>query len=296
MKKLLSVTVLLMMGFAMVTFISCNAQAPKARLNTEVDSLSYALGINISQGLDQYMVQMNIDTACIADVIQGFQETINLSKENKKVNARLFGQQIGQQVSQMMEGMNQNFFGDDSTRTINQNNLISGFITSVLNQELLINKEDAQAYVTTVGNKIREEAFEKQNAEGKVANAQFLEENKSKEGVVTLPSGLQYKVIKEGTGAKPGATETVKVNYVGTTIDGKEFDTTITDGKAQPREFPLNGVIAGWTEGIQLMPVGSKYILYVPYDLAYGSQGRPGSIPPFATLIFEVDLLDIIKK
>lgn len=296
MKKLLSVTVLLMMGFVMVTFISCNAQAPKARLNTEVDSLSYALGINISQGFDQYMVQMDIDTACIADVIQGFQETVNLNKENKKANARLFGQQIGQQVSQMMEGMNQNFFGDDSSRTIDQNNLISGFITSVLNQELLINKEDAQAYVTTVGNKIREEAFEKQNAEGKAANAKFLEENKSKEGVVTLPSGLQYKVVKEGTGAKPGATETVKVNYVGTTIDGKEFDTTITDGKAQPREFQLNGVIAGWTEGIQLMPVGSKYILYVPYDLAYGSQGRPGSIPPFATLIFEVDLLDIVKK
>ncbi|MDR1436930.1 MAG: FKBP-type peptidyl-prolyl cis-trans isomerase [Candidatus Symbiothrix sp.] len=285
-----------MMGFAMISFISCNAQAPKASLNTDIDSLSYALGINISQGLDQYMMQMNIDSAYVGDVISGFTETINLDKENKKTNAHLFGQQIGQQISQMMEGMNQNFFGEDSTRVINKNNLISGFIASVLKQKLLINEEDAQAYVTTVGNKLREEAFEKQHVEEKEANAKFLEENKSKEGVVTLPSGLQYKVVKAGTGANPAATETVKVNYVGTTIDGKEFDTTVKDGKAEPREFPLNSVIAGWTEGIQLMPVGSKYIFYVPYDLAYGSQGRPGSIPPYATLIFDVDLLDIVKK
>jgi FKBP-type peptidyl-prolyl cis-trans isomerase FklB len=294
MKKLFSITALFMMAFAMVTLIACNAQAPKANLKTEVDSLSYALGVNISQGLDQYMAQMGIDSAYIDDVIKGFNETVKMNKNDKKTGARLFGQQIGQQVSQMMSGMNQNFFGEDSTQTINKSNLISGFIASVLNKTLLINKEDAQTYVNTVGNKIREEAFEKQHVEEKTANVKFLEENKTKEGVVTLPSGLQYKVVKEGTGVKPTATDVVKVDYVGTTIDGNEFDSSTKSGK--PAEFALNGVIAGWTEGIQLMPVGSKYIFYIPYDLAYGPQGKPGSIPPFATLIFDVDLHEIVTK
>ncbi|MDR2805584.1 MAG: FKBP-type peptidyl-prolyl cis-trans isomerase, partial [Dysgonamonadaceae bacterium] len=118
------------------------------------------------------------------------------------------------------------------------------------------------------------------------------EKNKSNEGVVVLPSGLQYKVITEGTGPKPAATDVVKVNYKGTNIKEEVFDTT--EG-GEPRQFSLNGVITGWTEGIQLMPVGSKYIFYVPADLAYGEQERSAEIKPFSTLIFEVELLDIVK-
>jgi FKBP-type peptidyl-prolyl cis-trans isomerase len=120
-----------------------------------------------------------------------------------------------------------------------------------------------------------------------------LEENKAKEGVVTLPSGLQYKVVTEGTGAKPLATDMVKVDYKGTNIHGEVFDTT--EGQ-EPRQFGLNQVIKGWTEGMQQMPVGSKYILYVPYDLAYGEQGRGEKIGPYATLIFEVTLHEIVKN
>ncbi|MBX3688825.1 FKBP-type peptidyl-prolyl cis-trans isomerase [Dokdonella sp.] len=131
-------------------------------------------------------------------------------------------------------------------------------------------------------------AADKNKKEG----ADFLAKNKSKAGVKTTASGLQYLVEKEGKGAKPKATDTVKVNYLGTKIDGEKFDSSYDRG--QPATFPLNGVIKGWSEGLQLMPVGSKYKLFVPSDLAYGENG-PGQIGPNATLIFEVELLDIEK-
>jgi FKBP-type peptidyl-prolyl cis-trans isomerase FklB len=129
-------------------------------------------------------------------------------------------------------------------------------------------------------------AGEKSAAEG----TKFLEENKKKEGVKTTASGLQYKVIKEGTGAQPKATDTVKVNYRGTLINGKEFDSSYKRG--EPVTFPLNGVIKGWTEGLQLMKTGSKYQLFVPPDLAYGERTVGPDLAPNSTLIFEVELLD----
>jgi FKBP-type peptidyl-prolyl cis-trans isomerase FkpA len=131
-------------------------------------------------------------------------------------------------------------------------------------------------------------AAEKNKKEGDA----FLAANKSKAGVKTTASGLQYMVEKEGTGPKPKATDTVKVNYLGTKIDGTKFDSSYDRGT--PATFPLNGVIKGWSEGLQLMPVGSKYKLFVPADLAYGENG-PGTIGPNATLVFEVELLEIEK-
>jgi len=120
---------------------------------------------------------------------------------------------------------------------------------------------------------------------------EFLAANKSKEGVVTLPSGLQYKILKEGTGPKPTANDTVSCNYRGTLINGKEFDSSAKTGK--PVSFPVSGVIKGWTEALQLMPVGSKWQLFIPADLAYGDRGAGPDIGPGATLIFEVELLSI---
>jgi FKBP-type peptidyl-prolyl cis-trans isomerase len=123
------------------------------------------------------------------------------------------------------------------------------------------------------------------------AGKKFLEDNAKKAGVKTTSSGLQYKVITEGTGKKPKATETVTVHYRGTLIDGTEFDSSYKRG--EPISFGLNRVIAGWTEGLQLMPTGSKYEFYIPYNLAYGDRGAGGVIPPYATLIFEVELLGV---
>jgi FKBP-type peptidyl-prolyl cis-trans isomerase len=123
------------------------------------------------------------------------------------------------------------------------------------------------------------------------AGKAFLEENGKKEGVTTTASGLQYKVIKAGTGARPKATDTVNVHYKGTFLDGKTFDSSYDRG--QPISFPLNRVIPGWTEGVQLMPVGSTYEFYIPSNLAYGEAGAGGAIPPNSTLIFVVELLKI---
>lgn len=124
-------------------------------------------------------------------------------------------------------------------------------------------------------------------------NEAFLVKNKEKAGVTTTPSGLQYEVIKMGTGPKPTAQNTVKVDYVGTLIDGTEFDSSIK--RKEPAQFPVSGVIAGWTEALQLMPVGSKFKLYLPQSIAYGAQGAGEVIKPYSTLVFEVTLLEIVK-
>jgi FKBP-type peptidyl-prolyl cis-trans isomerase len=134
----------------------------------------------------------------------------------------------------------------------------------------------------------RKAVAEKNQSDGE----KFLAANKSKAGVKSTASGLQYQVITEGKGAKPAATDTVKVHYVGTLLNGSKFDSSIDRG--EPAQFPLNGVIAGWTEGLQLMPVGSKYKFWIPGNLAYGDRGRPG-IEPNALLTFEVELLEIVK-
>jgi FKBP-type peptidyl-prolyl cis-trans isomerase FklB len=158
---------------------------------------------------------------------------------------------------------------------------------------------DAEA--TTVMTDLRTQMTKKRDAEAQVAGQankqagdQFLAANKTKDGVVTLPSGLQYKVLKEGTGPKPSATDSVVCDYRGTLIDGKEFDSSFKRG--QPATFPVDKVIKGWTEALQLMPVGSKWQLFVPSDLAYGERSPSPDIGPNATLIFEVDLLSIQQK
>ena len=140
--------------------------------------------------------------------------------------------------------------------------------------------------------KAQEEAAKK-GGENKSKGEKFLADNKNKPGVKTTPSGLQYTVISEGTGPKPTASSTVKVHYTGKLIDGTTFDSSVDRG--EPIEFPLNGVIKGWTEGVQLMSKGSKYKFFIPSDLAYGDRGAGNAIGPNETLVFEVELLDIVK-
>jgi FKBP-type peptidyl-prolyl cis-trans isomerase FklB len=137
--------------------------------------------------------------------------------------------------------------------------------------------------------KKQEEAMKKAAEKNKKDGAAFLAENKKKEGVVTLPSGLQYKIITQGTGNTPKATDTVTVNYRGSLVDGTEFDSSYKRG--QPATFPVNGVIKGWTEALQLMKEGAKWQLFIPSDLAYGEKGAGNVIGPNATLIFDVELI-----
>ncbi|VFB13726.1 peptidylprolyl isomerase FKBP-type [Bacteroides heparinolyticus] len=270
---------------------SCTAQSPKANLKTDLDSLSYAIGMARTEGLDQYLAQQGIDSTQMADFLKGFNE--GATKIDKKDAAYMAGLQVGQMVSkQWVEGFNQQIFGGDSTKTISRENLLAGFVAGVLGKGAM-DMAKAQEYMNTQMEAIKEKATAEKYAENKAAGEKFLAENKGKEGVVTTPSGLQYKIITKGDGAIPADTSKVKVNYKGTLIDGTEFDSSYK--RNEPATFLANQVIKGWTEALTMMPVGSKWELYIPYNLAYGSRETGGQIKPFSTLIFELELLGIEK-
>ena len=273
---------------------SCTAQAPKANLKSEIDSLSYMKGITMTQGLEQYALgQLRVDSAYIDnEFVKGILDGINLS-ETEKGKAYIQGLAIGRQVNvDMFQGVSQQIFGNDSV-TLDKNNFLAGFFAAIkakYNQDMMT---EASAYATIHEEAIRAKAIEEQYADNKAAGEKFLEENKTKEGVQTTASGLQYKVIKEGKGAIPTDSSTVKVNYKGTLIDGTEFDSSYK--RNAPATFRANQVIKGWTEALTLMPVGSKWELYIPQELAYGARNA-GQIKPFSTLIFEVELVSIEDK
>jgi len=298
MKKLMSLAAYFAVFF-IVSFFSCNSQIPKANLKTAVDSVSYAQGVFYgSQQVDQIFARLGLDESYKADFIKGFQETFNIDSKDKKANAYTMGKVLGYEMgTQFVQYFNGQLFGEDETRTMSKSNFLAGYITSIKDDAaLLISRDEAQMYSMMAMENIRQESMAKQN-EARAAqfedikneNLGWLENNKSNEGVIALPSGLQYKVLKEGKGAKPTVTDVVRVSYIGSTIDGNVFQSN------ESIEFPLSGVIGGWTEGLQLMPVGSTYIFYIPYDLAYGEHGSGSDIPPYATLIFEVELFEIIK-
>ena len=277
---------------AAASLASCTAQAPKANLKTDIDSLSYSIGMAQTQGLKGYLTgRLDVDTAYMAEFIKGLNE--GATKTSKKDIAYLAGLQIGQQISnQMVKGINQELFGEDSTKTISKENFLAGFVSGTLQKGGVMTMEQAQQFTQTRMEAIKAKLMESKFAENKAAGVKFLEENKKKAGVVTTPSGLQYKVITKGTGAIPADTSSVKVNYKGTLIDGTEFDSSYK--RNEPTTFRANQVIKGWTEALTMMPVGSKWEIYVPQELAYGAR-EAGQIKPYSTLIFEVELLGIEK-
>ena len=277
---------------AAASLASCTAQAPKANLKTDIDSLSYSIGMAQTQGLKGYLTgRLDVDTAYMAEFIKGLNEGAN--KTSKKDIAYMGGLQIGQQISnQMMKGINQELFAGDSTKTISKDNFMAGFIAGTLEKGGVMTMEAAQEYTRTAMETIKAKAMEEKYADNKAAGEKFLAENKAKEGVKTTESGLQYKVITEGKGEIPADTCKVKVNYKGTLIDGTEFDSSYK--RNEPATFRANQVIKGWTEALTMMPVGSKWELYIPQELAYGSR-ESGQIKPFSTLIFEVELVGIEK-
>jgi FKBP-type peptidyl-prolyl cis-trans isomerase len=175
--------------------------------------------------------------------------------------------------------------------------VLLGLKDGLADGKTLMTVQEAQTVLTQLTAEMRSKQQEMAKQAGdanKKEGQDFLAANKTKEGVVTLPSGLQYKILTEGTGSKPTATDSVSCNYRGTLINGKEFDSSYKRG--QPTTFPVNGVIKGWTEALQLMPVGSKWELFIPPDLAYGDRGNGPDIGPSATLVFEVELVSIVSK
>lgn len=283
------VNLLLATAGVALCFTACNGQAPKGNLKTDVDSLSYSLGMANTQGLKEYLTQsLGVDTAYMSEFIKGLNEGVN-SGDDKKKAAYYAGIQIGQQISQrMIKGINQQIYGNDTTKSIDVKKFMSGFIAGTTGKGGIMTMEQAaQIYQEKMAS-----IKAKQYLPNKSAGEKFLAENKKKAGVVTLPSGLQYKVEKQGNGPIPKATDNVKVNYRGTLIDGTEFDSSYK--RKEPATFRCDQVIKGWTEALTKMPVGSKWILYVPANLGYADR-EVSTIKPYSTLIFEIELLSIEK-
>ena len=227
------------------------------------------------------------------EFIKGMQAAMNLEEKSPYAQGLNIGVQFSQQ---MLPQVNSMLYGEESTQKVNNDQVMAGLISVLKNQPLAISAMDANAMVQGEIEKAQEtqqarqeETLKEQYADAIAEGDAYMAENAKREGVVTLPSGLQYEILREGNGPIPTDTDRVKVHYHGTLIDGKEFDSSLG---GDPATFGVTQVISGWTEALKLMPVGSKWKLYVPYNMAYGSQDR-GTIKPFSNLIFDVELLGI---
>ena len=280
---------------AAVMMNSCGNGAPKANLKSDVDTVSYAIGMAQTQGLKDYLVgRLDIDTTYMDEFVKGLNEGANAGDDKKKA-AYYAGIQIGQQISnQMVKGINHELFGNDSTKTISLRNFMAGFISGTLEKGGLMSVDSAQQVAQELMRKIKAKNLEKEFGANKKAGEDFLASNAKKDSVKVLPSGVQYKVLKEGNGEMPKDTSRVKVHYEGRTLDGKVFDSSYKRG--QPAEFRANQMIQGFKEALVNMPAGSTWEIYIPQNLAYGERQQGGDIKPFSMLIFKVELMEVNPK
>ena len=288
-----------LLGIAAMVGVSSMAAKPKKKEKKQkapvevvdtvsVDVFSKHIGRANSNGLKDYLVQrMGVDMAYLEDFIAGFEQG-ELTEADKRVKARLAGMEIRSQVeTQVIPSVSKQVNAEKDV--LNHQAFVEGFKAGVMEKDVDgISMDSSQVLVQ----KQMEYYKKAKYAESIKKNEDFLKENAKKKDVKTTESGLQYKVLAQGTGEIPTATQKVKVNYRGTLIDGTEFDSSYK--RNQPATFGCNQVIKGWTEALTMMPVGSKWELYIPQELAYGDRDN-GQIPPYSTLIFEVELLEIVK-
>lgn len=252
------------------------------------DSLSYAAGMNATRGLEEYLSsQLGVSKEQLPDFLNGLKEGISKRKEIS-FSAYTAGLQIAAQVERsMLPNIQKQFKG--TSADIDDDLFFKGFVDALKQDTSFMKPEAAQTYFA----KKQQQLVEQRNEAVKVAGEKFLAANKKKPGVVTLPSGLQYKILVKGNGAKPGKDDQVKVVYEGRTIDGKVFDSTARHG-TESDTFGVGRLIKGWTEALLLMPVGSKWEIYIPQELAYGARGAGNDIAPYSPLIFSLELQGIV--
>lgn len=257
----------------------CPSKVKTVELKNFTDSINYAFGMLNGDQMRMYLLANDTDGTAQRDFIENINKAMKVRARNPQLV--MMGKQIG---SAIREQEPTGLLGLENVAT-NFELIKQGFVNGMYDYDTQFDSRTAGEYIENTMTQIK-------YGEAIAAGKKFLEENKLKEGVVTTESGLQYEVIKMGKGAKPTATDKVKVHYHGTLTDGTVFDSSVDRG--EPITFALNQVIPGWTEGVQLMPVGSKFRFYVPQELGYGAR-QAGSIPPYSTLIFEVELLGIEK-
>ena len=262
---------------------------------TEIDSLSYAIGVARTDGLDAFLRQQGVQEEQMINFIKGFRA--GTSKTDPEDVAYIVGMQVGQMVStNWVKGLNAQIFGEEDTvSTISRDQLIAGFLDAVSGDSTMHvpNVPTARAWSEKRMADLRERKMAEKYAAYKDSCEQYLVENRQKEGVVETESGLQYRIIKEGKGDVPTKSDKVKVVYTGHLIDGTEFDRSKDD---QPTTFRVTQVVKGWQEALQMMPLGSRWELVIPCELGYGSKENRGAIRPFSTLIFDVELVEIEPK
>ena len=273
---------------------SCgNSTSSKPNLKDDVDTLSYAFGLARTQGLKQYLAQMDVDTTYMDAFVKGLKDGANAGDDKKKA-AYYKGLEIGNMISQQwVKGINTELFGQDSTKSISLQNLLAGFIQGATGKKGLMIAEQAGQVAQVKMMAIKAKQLEVQYGPLKKKGEAWMAANAKKPGVKTLPSGVQYKVIKEGAGAMPKDTSLVKVNYEGRLIDGTVFDSSYKNG--QPVTLRANQVIKGWTEALVHMPAGSVWEVYIPQELAYGEREQ-GQIKPYSPLVFKIELLSVGGK
>ena len=287
------VTIVAAMAIVAAAFTSCGNPTPKANLKSDLDSMSYAMGMAQTQGLKDYLVQrLGVDTAYMDDFIKGLNEGANAGDDKKK-NAYYAGIEIGKQIgNQMIKGINLEIFGDDSTKTISKKNFMAGFISGTTGTKGLMTLEQAGELAQKLMTDYKKEQTEQQYSENKAEGEKYVANYAKGKDVKKLKDGVLYKVIKAGTGAIPTDTSMVKVHYEGKTIDGNVFDSSYKRG--EPVTLAANQVIPGWTTALSNMPVGSVWEVVIPQEQAYGDRSQRG-IKPFSALIFKIELLGIEK-
>jgi len=287
MKKLnIFMAVALVAAFA---FSSCDSNKAKMpTLKTQLDSLNYAFGLANGDGIKNYYIKGDSAQKSIKALLAGLNEGMKGKIEKGSTEMVDLGTKIG---SSLKDQQKSGLMGD-STLKVDIKLIKQGLINGLRGSKVQMTPVQAQEYLQKTMTALQSKKMEKLYGGNKVAGEKFLAENAKKAGVKTTPSGLQYEVIKMGNGPLPTDTNSVKVNYHGTLIDGTVFDSSIE--RKTPITFKVNQVIKGWTEALKLMPVGSKFKLYVPQELAYAGADR-GKIKPFSMLIFEVELISIEK-
>ncbi len=264
---------------------SLNTGEPANLTPEQVDTVNMLIGFLNADGARKYILAKDTTDKDITIFVKGFDKGLNSENDNESYMQGIeIGKNIYRQISQS------EYLFNDSTIELNIEIIKRGLIENLKGEtNVTLNANEATEWL----NKIMEAKAAERNKGLAAKGEEFLAENATREGIFVTESGLQYEVITMGEGEKPTAESTVKVHYHGTLIDGTVFDSSVQRG--EPIEFPLNGVIKGWTEGLQLMPVGSKFKLYIPYQLAYGERGAGDLIGPCEALIFEVELLEIVK-
>ena len=274
---------------------SCGNGTPKANMKSDVDSLCYAIGMAQSQGLKDYLVmRMGVDTTYLNEFIKGLNDGANAGDDKKK-QAYYAGLQIGQQVStQMIEGLQHEIYGEDSTQHVSQSNFMAGFVAGTLEDTTLMTMDAANEYAQANMRVIKARQMQAQYGDNKKAGEEFMAEVAKKDGIKQIEeSGVYYEVLTEGAGQIPADTSLVQVKYEGTLIDGTVFDGNMDQEK--PMTFRCNQVIPGWTMALTHMPAGSKWKVYIPQDMAYGEREAGDKIKPFSTLVFVIDLVSVGK-